>query len=415
MDIDRVDALREGYRIFTSTSFQAASGSAFQELQFDTSPAPVPVISARAPGQRQRQLPPPVEDHRRSARMRSRALPSAPQLQFASTNPHAAFAASAPPAYVGAAIDPTVSAAAKVLFSPQGNFVQELVLEEAVNIADALSRSIVSSAIASVTKNPIAAGSVILRNAIVGGTAAILPPVLKPVGNGLLKMSPFYPFSMAVQELEGVFHLREEDIESLRILKRLMQVRPRAPVLLSCDFHTHRPTPAVVQILAGVDPSDPHRGTIAAASATGDAKLIHAHALGAGGVDKASTGLIEAEDLALVQQVLAQFSSQIRPGQWPAQALKIVGPGGKDVGNESDNLRAQLRQLLPLIRDIVPGATTLAIRFGRRLVGRSLGRLAERLEGVNKEHLMTTDDEAGGAPDPTPAAGAADSGSPRKK
>jgi len=132
--------------------------------------------------------------------------------------------------------------------------------------------------------------------------------------------------------------------------------------------------------------------------------------------------LIEAEDLALVQQVLVQFSSQIKPGQWPATALKIVAPGGKDVGNESDNLRAQLRQLLPLIRDIVPGATTLAIRFGRRLVGRSLGRLAERLEGVNKEHLMTTDDTAAaaaagsggsgagagagaGAPPPTPAAG----------
>jgi hypothetical protein len=227
VDIDRVDALREGYRIFTSTSFQAASGNAFQELQFETSPAPVPVIATRGPRQRQAP-PPPREDPKRSARMRTRALPSAvtPQLQYASTNPHAALAASAPPAYAGAAIDPTVSAAAKVLFSPQGNFVQELVLEEAVNIADALSRSIVSSAIASVTKNPIAAGSVILRNAIVGGTAAILPPVLKPVGNGLLKMSPFYPFSMAVQELEGVFHLREEDIESLRILKRLMQVCP---------------------------------------------------------------------------------------------------------------------------------------------------------------------------------------------
>ena len=276
-------------------------------------------------------------------------------------------------------LDPTVSAAAKVIFSPQGNFVQELILEEAVNIADALSRSIVSTAITSLTKNPSTVGSVILRNTLVGGTAAILPPILKPVSTTLRKMKPFFPFSVAVQELEGVFHLRDEDIESLRILKRL------------------------VQLLAGVDPSLPqsnnknnnninHNGIMdpngqqSFVGTTIDGKVA----------TTSSTGLIDADDLALVQQVLLQFSSQLKPGQWPSQALTLLESGlgqgtvkegeNRGAGNELEILRTQMRQILPLIRDSVPGATTLAVRFGRKLMGRSLGRLAERIEGANQQY-----------------------------
>ena len=273
-------------------------------------------------------------------------------------------------------LDPTVSAAAKVIFSPQGNFVQELILEEAVNIADALSRSIVTTAITSLTKNPITVGSVILRNTLVGGTAAILPPILKPVSTTLRKMKPFFPFSVAVQELEGVFHLRDEDIESLRMLKRL------------------------IQLLAGVDPSIP---------SSNNNKNIHNNHMDPNGqqsfvgtsmdgkvASATSTGLIDADDLALVQQVLLQFSSQLKPGQWPTQALTLLESGfsqgavkeGENPGTrtELETLRTQMRQLLPLIRDSVPGATTLAIRFGRKLMGRSLGRLAERIEGANQQY-----------------------------
>ena len=267
-------------------------------------------------------------------------------------------------------LDPTVSAAAKVLFSPQGNFVQELILEEAVNIADALSRSIVTTAISSLTKNPITVGSVILRNALVGGTAAILPPMLKPVSTTLRKMKPFFPFSLAVQELEGVFHLRDEDIESLRILKRL------------------------VQLLAGVDPSLPQANKHHIMDPTGQQTFVGTTMDGK--VATTSSGLIDADDLALVQQVLLQFSSQLKPGQWPTQALTLLGSEfsqgqGKEgenpgPGTELEVLRTQMRQILPLIRDSVPGATTLAIRFGRKLMGRSLGRLAERIEGVNQQY-----------------------------
>ena len=141
----------------------------------------------------------------------------------------------------------------------------------------------------------------------------MLPPVLKPVSSQMRKMTPFFPFSVAVRELEGVFSLREEDIESLRTLKRL------------------------VQMLAGIDPTvrnEVETVNVSNVSTSTDATLPKANkdlvnASSGGRSASASTGLIDAEDLALVQQVLTQFSSRmnVKPGQWPRQALKIVASG----------------------------------------------------------------------------------------
>ena len=144
-------------------------------------------------------------------------------------------------------------------------------------------------------------------------------------------MSPFFPFSIAAQELEGVFSLSVDDIETLRTLKRLLQ------------------------ILAGVDK-----------------KIITINS------SIPSTGLIDADDLALVQQVLIQFSHNVKPEKWSLAALSMLGSRGNN--DDTDSLKAQIVSLIPLLRDSAPGATSLAIRFGRRLAGRSLGRLAERLE-----------------------------------
>ena len=217
--------------------------------------------------------------------------------------------------------------------------MQELLLDEAVRIADALSRSIVSSAIAAATQQPLVVGSMLLRSALIGGGVSLLPPPLQSVGMGLRKMSPFFPFAIAAQELEGVFSLSANDIETLRTLKRLLQ------------------------IIAGVDQAD--RGL----------KKVP----GVPGVpDAASTGLIDADDFALVQQVLIQFSATVRPEKWSTAALSILGGSGKNT--DTDTLRGQITSLIPLLRDSAPGATSLAIRFGRRLVGKSIGRFAERLE-----------------------------------
>ena len=185
-----------------------------------------------------------------------------------------------------------------------------MLLDEAVRIADALSRSIVSSAIQAATQQPFVLGSLLLRNALIGGGASLLPPQLHNVGLGLRRMSPFFPFSIAAQELEGVFSLSPDDIETLRTLKRLLQ------------------------ILAGVD-----RKIITESSS-----------------NIPSTGLIDADDLALVQQVLIQFSSNIKPEKWSHAALSMLGNGKKSP--DTDTLKEQIIGLIPLLRDSAPGATS---------------------------------------------------------
>ena len=272
---------------------QAASGQAFEELRFTpNTPMPYPAVQSPSPPyprQPSTTTSSSSSNKKRSTRMNSRKnqRPIPDGLNVPPTYDNAQLPLQFASMVAGGSpnvspfsteLDPTVSAAAKVLFSPQGNFVQELILEEAVNIADALSRSIVTTAISSLTKNPITVGSVILRNALVGGTAAILPPMLKPVSTTLRKMKPFFPFSLAVQELEGVFHLRDEDIESLRILKRL------------------------VQLLAGVDPSLPQANKHHIMDPTGQQSFVGTTMDGK--VATSSSGLIDADDLALVQQVL---------------------------------------------------------------------------------------------------------------
>jgi hypothetical protein len=122
-------------------------------------------------------------------------------------------------------VDPAVSSAAKILFSKQGNYVQELLLDEAVRIADALSRSIVSSAVAAATQQPLVVGSLLLRSALIGGSASLIPKQLQSITSSLGKISgPLFPFAIAAQELEGVFSLSPEDISALRTLKRLLQI-----------------------------------------------------------------------------------------------------------------------------------------------------------------------------------------------
>ena len=198
-----------------------------------------------------------------------------------------------------------------------------------------MSRSIVSSAVAAATQQPLVVGSMFLRNALIGGSTSLLS-----TQRGVKRSSSFFPFTIAAQEIEGVFSLSSDDIETLRTLKRLLQ------------------------ILAGVD------------NGKGNYRKTHE----AGTV---STGLIDADDFALVQQVLVQFSASMKPEQWSTAALSLLG--GNNQKNDPDSLRSQIISLIPLLRDSAPGATSLAIRFGRRLVGKSVGRLNERIESYNSQ------------------------------
>ena len=136
MDIDRVDAIREGYSAFTSTSFQAASGKAFEELQFSTTTSDKGVSSSSS-------QPLDVTKASQAALIASREAVNSPNptegirgssvgssMQLSQTNNRVgnnrSVRGSPSSSLVSikgssglSTVDPTVSAAAKVLFSKQ--------------------------------------------------------------------------------------------------------------------------------------------------------------------------------------------------------------------------------------------------------------------------------------------------------
>ena len=231
-------------------------------------------------------------------------------------------------------------------------------MDEAVRIADALSRSMVSSAIAVATQQPLVAGSLFLRNALLNSGT----PLGSSKQPGVKRMNPFFPFTIAAQEIEGVFSISPDDIETLRTLKRLLQ------------------------ILAGVD-----NGKVNSNDNNDNKKVYEIGGTGTGtGTGTVSTGLIDADDFALVQQVLIQFSSSMKPEQWSSAALSMIGGNNGKKDNDPDSLRSQIKSLIPLLRDSAPGATSLAIRFGRRLIGKSIGRFNERIELYNSQSQSQT-------------------------
>ena len=271
LDVKRIDDLAAGYRTFTVTAAEAASGKVFQELQY-ASPKST------------------------SLAVRSTASESATVEDIRET-------------------DPTLSAAIKILFSEQGNYVQELLLEEAVRIADALSRSISATALRAaqeIASRPLS---------FLPGNTDSLSNTGKE-GNERLPLrllNPLYPLTVAAKNLERVLSLSPDDVEALRTLKRLLQ------------------------ILAGVDYSS---------------ELSQSNESGS-----RSSGLLDIDDIVLVRQAL--------------QRLTALNAGPRT----TNEIRSQVRTVLPLLREIGPGARSLAGKFGRKLAGRTLARLAERVSG----------------------------------
>eukprot|EP00607_Mallomonas_marina_P002755 CAMPEP_0182440978 /NCGR_PEP_ID=MMETSP1167-20130531/87416_1 /TAXON_ID=2988 /ORGANISM="Mallomonas Sp, Strain CCMP3275" /LENGTH=731 /DNA_ID=CAMNT_0024635097 /DNA_START=606 /DNA_END=2801 /DNA_ORIENTATION=+ len=243
LNVKRVDDLAAGYRTFTLTAADAASGKAFEELK---------LVAAQTP------------------------------------------------ALTGSSTDPTLTAAVRILFSPQGNYVQELLLEEAVRITDALSRSIsmtLLQRVKSLAPRP-------RRRSIDFDRSLVTEETPRTSSS-----------AESVTGVEKLFSVSAEDLESLRTLKRLLE------------------------ILANVNPTD---SEIALKPSS-------------------SNGVLDADDIALIRQVLVRLT---------ASDLTKISPG---------NIRTQIRSILPLLREIAPGMSSLALRFGRRLAGRSLTTIADRL------------------------------------
>lgn len=236
--------------------------------------------------------------------------------------------------------------------------MQELILDESVRIADALSRSVLSTAFAAATQQPLVLGSLLLRNAIVGGGASLLPSRFQNAGLRIQSISPYFPFGSAAEEIEGVLSLNQEDIETLRTLKRMLQLMTG--------------TEAEIETVINADSADKSTGI----------ERRQGKEREKGRVNHSSSGLIGADDLALVQLLMTQLSSSMQPLKPSSIALSFTRQTGS-----AANLRSQVSKLMPLLRDNAPGARLLALKFGRKLAGKSAERLAKRRETSDQRKM----------------------------
>jgi hypothetical protein len=237
--------------------------------------------------------------------------------------------------------------------------VQELILDESVRIADALSRSLLSTAFAAATQQPLVLGSLLLRNAIVGGGASLLPTRFQDAGLRIRSISPYFPFGSAAEEIEGLLSLNQEDIETLRTLKRMLQL------MTGTD---------------GMEVEASNKSTGIERRSGSEREKGKAK----GKMNHASSGLIGADDLALVQLLMTQLSSSMRPLKPSSIALSFTRQTGS---GSAANLRSQISSLMPLLRDNAPGARLLALKFGRKLAGKSAERLAKRRETSDQRKI----------------------------
>jgi hypothetical protein len=237
--------------------------------------------------------------------------------------------------------------------------VQELILDESVRIADALSRSVLSTAFAAATQQPLVLGSLLLRNAIVGGGASLLPSRFQDAGLKIRSISPYFPFGSAAEEIEGLLSLNQEDIETLRTLKRMLQLMTGTEGM---EVGTGNKSTGIERRPGSEREKGKAKG-----------KMNHA-----------SSGLIGADDLALVQLLMTQLSSSMQPLKPSSIALSFTRQTGS---GSAANLRSQISSLMPLLRDNAPGARLLALKFGRKLAGKSAERLAKRRETSDQRKI----------------------------
>jgi hypothetical protein len=165
-----------------------------------------------------------------------------------------------------------------------------------------------------------------------------------------------------------MFRPSEEDLQALRVLKRLLQ------------------------ILAGVD-------TTPASDDDDDPKQTRTQSLATAATGTESTGVIDADDLLLVRKVITKVASSIlnrnrlqktaTPQQQQQHYEGILDESDPLAATLSDSrqqrmerlstIRSQLKEVLPLIRDSTPGLRKISGRFLKKLVDRSVSRITDNI------------------------------------
>lgn len=232
-----------------------------------------------------------------------------------------------------------------------GNYVQELLLDEAVRITDALSRSVITTALAipDILLNP--SSHQFARSSLAVGSSRgrqILSSVIRPL-TALNNLS---------QKLEDIFKPSEEDVESLRTLKRLLQILAGGQLVRDSSLTTSASTNSSEESSKSTTLSDSYEL-------------------------RPSSGLIDTDDIELVRQVVSNISaSLVNIGQSTNREIDVADPlqANQRRARRLSLIRSQLTQVLPLVRQSAPGARKLGILFMRKFVSRSLNRIADKLE-----------------------------------
>ncbi|CAM9495053.1 unnamed protein product [Pylaiella littoralis] len=223
LKVDRVDDLVDGYSQFTALADEASKGLAVDGVKDPLGRSGTSHVPAAAA---------PVSP---SSGRRSHSS-SPPGALFGSGGERGGFGVSPPaavagvPAFAAASTetalradpvqDPVARDALKLLFSKEGNYVQELVVEELVRMTDALSREAnlqIIQALRTLTEAPLSPARIARALA-----EAPMNPLLAPLQIPIKAQS--FALSRIFNRLEVALELTKEDQESLKALRRLQEL-----------------------------------------------------------------------------------------------------------------------------------------------------------------------------------------------
>ncbi|CAM9430029.1 unnamed protein product [Ectocarpus sp. 12 AP-2014] len=316
LQVDRVDEILEGYRTFTALAAEvSAPGGSGIMSRYGTEPIAAAnggvatteafspasgsgTLGDYAPLQQQRRQGEGTGDTAlaRQGGGRGRGVP-----------------------YIDPASDPVVMDALRLLFAKEGNYVQDLVVEELARMTDALGREVnlevlqVLRRFADGVMEPIPLSNLSFRPSPDGRLNLLLLPI----------QLPYLMVERIITRVESVLKLSDEDKETLRATERLVDIFRRATV------------------------------------STSGAK----NPLTAGAAERREWQYEDASHEAEGQ----------KRARFPASLIKTIPK------LRPRDIAATAKTLAPLAPEMMPGAQVVASKFMRRLAGKTLARIADNV------------------------------------
>ena len=350
LNIKRLDELAEAYAQFTVMANNAANGKTFQDLKYTSSYSHNKNID---------------NDYEEEV-----------YSSFNSFKPKKMIDGNT-------SIDPVVTSLVKILFSAQGNYVQEIILDEAVRITDALTRSFI---LTTLSKLPIPGRRNKQNNSNNNNNNESSINFPNPFFKAFNMMNPLKAFQVlnplnALNFVDNIFKPSEEDIESLIVLRRLLQILAGTSSYVSSDE----------EIMNKID-SNKQSSLSSPSSLTFNASpssiLLSSN--------QYQPELLDRNDLKLIQKVITQIAGNLIQnftGGSSNNNNDYDGNNNKgtDILNRLDRLsiiRSQLvNEIIPLVRESTPGLRKISRTFLRKLVERSASRLTTAVITGNTEPL----------------------------